>query len=402
MGQISMDVANIEVKELIVIGAGTMGNGIAQTAVLAGYNTTLVDMNDDLVERGAIKIREGIHKLESKGKLGDQAITSNIMKRLKVSTDLKHSIKDADFVIEAVSEDLKVKQGVFKQLGDYAPVHAILASNTSTLLISKISEFTKRPERVIGMHFFVPPIFTGCIELMRSKNTSDKAMEIGYKIAESLPCFNGKRFPVRIEKETPGFIANRLLIPPLIYTNWIIDKAYGKGIPFEQIDADAGARVITPMGPCELADYLGLDVMYKSLKIFEETLSPDITPGKVLTALVSEGKFGKKSGTGLYDWTSGKPNINLSKKAGLLNPEIILAIQLNEGCKLLEGGIVSGYKIIDDVMVNGPGMPGPFSIGKNNYDKWSQILEGLAKEMDKMYLRPCELMKSGTFLKMRK
>jgi enoyl-CoA hydratase/3-hydroxyacyl-CoA dehydrogenase len=398
----SMDTANIEIKNLSVIGAGTMGNGIAQTALLAGYNTTLVDVTDELVRHGAIKIKEGIKKLENKGKLGGQANTSNIMKRLKVSTDLKSAVKDADFVIEAVSEELKVKQGVFKQLGDYVPEHTILASNTSTLLLSKISEFTKKPERVIGMHFFVPPIFTGCVELMRSMNTSEKAMEIGFKIAESLPCFNGKRFPVRIEKETPGFIANRLLIPPLIYTNWIIDKAHEKGVPFEQIDADAGARVISPMGPCELADYLGLDVMYKSMKIFEEILSADITPGKVLTTLVSQGKFGKKSGMGLYDWTSGKPNINLTKKAGLLNPEVILAIQLNEGCKLLEGGIVSGYKIIDDVMVNGPGMPGPFSIGKNNYDKWSQILEGLAKEMDKMYLRPCELMKSGTFLKMRK
>jgi enoyl-CoA hydratase/3-hydroxyacyl-CoA dehydrogenase len=324
------------------------------------------------------------------------------MKRLKGSIDLQNAVKDADFVIEAVPEDLEIKQGVFKQLGDYTPKHTILASNTSTLLISKISKFTKKPERVIGMHFFVPPIFTACVEIMRSKNTSEKAMEIGFKIAESLPCFDGKRFPVRIEKETPGFIANRLLIPPLIYTNWIIDKAYGKGIPFEQIDADAGGRVITPMGPCELADYLGLDVMYKSMKIFEETLSPDITPGKVLTTLVSQGKFGKKSGMGLYDWSSGKPNINLTKKAGLLNPEFILAIQLNEGCKLLEGGIVSGFKIIDDVMVKGPGMPGPFSIGKNNYVKLSQMLESLAKEMDKMYLRPCELMKSGNFLKMRK
>lgn len=398
----SMRVANIEVKNLCVIGAGTMGSGIAQTALLAGYDTTLVDVTEEFVERGASYIKEGVNKLESKGKLGDKTNTSNIMKRLKVSIDLKSAIKDADFVIEAVSEDLELKQGVFKQLGDYVPEHTILASNTSTLLISKISEFTKKPERVLGMHFFVPPIFTGCVELMRSKNTSDKTMEIGFKIAESLPCFNGKRFPVRIEKETPGFIANRLLIPPLIYTNWIIDKAYEKSIPFEQIDADAGARVITPMGPCELADYLGLDVMYKSLKIFEETLSPDITPGKVLTTLVSQGKFGKKSGMGLYDWTSGKPNINLTKKAGLLNLEVIMAIQLNEGCKLLEGGIVSGYKIIDDVMVNGPGMPGPFSASKQNYVKWSQMLENLSKEMGKIYLKPCELMKSGNFLKMRK
>ncbi|MFW9952886.1 MAG: 3-hydroxyacyl-CoA dehydrogenase NAD-binding domain-containing protein [Candidatus Thorarchaeota archaeon] len=397
-----MNKPNFKVKNLVVIGAGTMGNGIAQAALLAKYETTLVDLTKEAVDRGAIKIEEGVHKLENKGKLGDQTNTANIMKRLTTSTDLITAVKDADFVIEAVPEDLEIKQEVFKKLGNYAPEHTIFASNTSTLLIAKISKFTRKPERVIGMHFFVPPIFQSCVEIMRGEKTSNETMEIGFHVADSLPCFNGKRFPVRIEKDTPGFIANRLLVSQLIYVNWIIDKAYEKGIPFEQIDADAGARVITPMGPCELADYLGLDVMYKSMKIFEETLSPDIIPGKVLTTLVSQGKYGKKSGTGLYDWTSGKPNINLTKKAGLLNLEVILAIQLNEGCKLLEGGIVSGYKVIDDVMVNGPGMPGPFGIGKRNYDKWSQMLEELAKEMDKMYLNPCELMKSGAFLKMRK
>ncbi|NHJ23302.1 MAG: 3-hydroxyacyl-CoA dehydrogenase [Candidatus Lokiarchaeota archaeon] len=397
-----MDNSNFEVKQLVVIGAGTMGSGIAQAALLADYDTILVDLNKEIVDRGASKIEEGVTKLESKGKLGDKTSVAKIMKRLTTATDLIKAVKDADFIIEAVSEDLEIKQGVFNKLGKYAPEHAILASNTSTLLISKICESTNKPERVIGMHFFVPPIFTGCVELMRGKNTSDKAMEIGFKIAKSLPCFNAKRFPVRIEKETPGFIANRLLIPPLVYTNWIIDKAHEKGVPFEEIDADAGARTLMPMGPCELADYLGLDVMYKSMKIFEQILSPDITPGKVLTTLVAQGKFGKKSGTGLYDWTSGKPEINLTKKAGLLNHEIILAIQLNEGCKLLEEGVVTGYKIIDDVMLTGPGMPGPFSAGKHKYEQWSNMLEELATKINKPYLKPCELMKSGAFIKKRK
>jgi enoyl-CoA hydratase/3-hydroxyacyl-CoA dehydrogenase len=394
--------ANFEVKKFVVIGAGTMGNGIAQAALLAEYDTILVDLTKEVVDRGASKIEEGISKLKSKGKLGDQASATKIMKRLKTTTVLSAAVKDADFVIEAVPENLEIKQNVFDALGKYTPEHAILASNTSTLLISKISEFTKHPQRVIGMHFFVPPIFQCCVEIMRGEKTSNNAMEIGVQVGNSLPCFSGKRFAVRIEKESPGFIANRLLIPPLIYTNWIIDQAYQKGIPWEQIDADGGAKTLIPMGPCELADYLGLDVMYNSMKIFEETLSPDFTPGKVLTNLVSEGKLGKKSGSGLYDWTSGKPNINLTKKAGLLNPEILLAIELNEGCKLLDEKVVSGYKIIDDVMLTGPGMPGPFSAGKHKYEHWSAMLEELATKIGKNYLKPCDLMKSGGFLKMRK
>jgi enoyl-CoA hydratase/3-hydroxyacyl-CoA dehydrogenase len=397
-----MENTNGEVKELVVIGAGTMGLGIAQAALLADYDTTLVDITKEIVDRGASKIEEGITKLESKGILGDQARATKIMKRLITSTDLITAVKDGDFIIEAVPENLEIKQNIFKTLGKYAPEHAILASNTSTLLITKISETTRNPKRVIGMHFFVPPIFQCCVEIMRGEKTSDEAMEIGFQVGNSLPCFSGKRFAVRIEKESPGFIANRLLVPPLIYTNWIIDQAHQKDVPWEQIDADAGAKTVMPMGPCELADYLGLDVMYNSMKIFEETLSPDFAPGKFLTKLVSEGKLGKKTGTGLYDWTSGKPNINLTKKAGLLNPEISLAIQLNEGCKLLEEGVVTGYKIIDDVMLTGPGMPAPFSAGKHKYEQWSNMLEELATKINKPYLKPCELMKSGAFIKMRK
>ena len=392
---------NFKVKKVVVIGAGTMGNSIAQAVLLAGYDTTLVDLTKEIVDRGAVKIEEGVNKLHNKGKLGVNANVLTIMNKFDTSTDLTSAVKDADFVIEAVPEDLKLKQELFKELSHNAPEHAVLASNTSTLLITKISEYTNKPERVIGMHFFEPVIFQCCIELMRGDKTSDNAMEIGLQVGYSLPCFKGKRFPVRIEKESPGFIANRLIIPQFIYANWIIDQAYEKGIPVEQIDADAGAKTIIPMGPCELSDYLGLDVSYKTMKIFEETISPDFAPGKVLTKLVSEGNLGKKTGKGLYDWTSGNPNINVTKKAGLLNPELLLAIGLNEGCKLLEEKVVSGYKIIDHVMGSGPGMPGPFSFGKLNYEKWSNMLEELAKKINKSYLKPCELMKSGGFLKMR-
>jgi len=397
-----LDDATFKVKKVVVIGAGTMGSGIAQAVLLAGYNTMLVDLTKEVVDRGAFKIEQGVNKLKSKGKLGDHADTAEIMKRFHTSIDLSNAVKEADFVIETVPEDLKLKQEVFKELGKNAPDHAVFASNTSTLLITKISKYTEKPERVIGMHFFVPAIFQCCVELMRGRETSDETMEIGFRVGKSLPCFSGKRFPVRIEKDSPGFIANRLLIPQLIYTNWIIDQAHEKGIPWEQIDADAGAKTLIAMGPCELADYLGLDVSYESMRIFEETLSPDFAPGKVLTKLVSEGNLGRKTGKGLYDWTSGKPNIDVTKKAGLLNPQILLAIQLNEGCKLLEESVVSGYKIIDDVMLSGPGMPGPFSAGKHNYEKWSKMLRDLAEKMHKNYLKPCELMRSGDFLKMRK
>ena len=199
-----------------------------------------------------------------------------------------------------------------------------------------------------------------------------------------------------------GFIANRLLIPPNIYINWILDQAYEKGIPWEQIDTDAGAGQLMPMGPCQLIDYLGVDATYNVLKSYEKYISTDFSPGKVLTKFMTEGNLGKKTGKGFYDWTKGRPKLNLNKEAGLFDLEILMAIQLNEGCRLLEERVVSGYKIIDDVMLKGTSMPGPFSAGKNNFEKWSKMLEDIVEKTGKNYLKPCELMKTGEFRKMRK
>ncbi len=391
-----------DIKNVTIIGAGTMGHGIAQVALLAGYNVTLVDVEEELVDRGVSRIKEGLKIVESKGRLTEGTSISDVMGRLTRSIDLQAAVKDVDFVFEAVSEDMETKQVVFEALGEHASTRAVLASNTSALSMTKIGESSKVPERVIGMHFFHPVMRQCCVEVMAGEKTSKEALDIGVAVGKTFPCLRGKRLTVRIEKDCPGFIANRLLIPPIIYISWILDQAFEKGIPWEQIDADAGAGSFIPMGPCELNDYLGMDSIYKSMKNFEGLISPDFTPGKVLTRLVEEGNLGRKTGKSFYDWTKGKPKIDLNKKAGLLDPEIILAIQLNEGCRLLEEEVVTGYKIIDDVMLAGTSMPGPFSAGKRNYGKWSKMLEDIAEKMGRNYVKPCNLMKSGGFIKIRK
>jgi enoyl-CoA hydratase/3-hydroxyacyl-CoA dehydrogenase len=390
------------IKNVVVVGAGVMGTGIAQTTLMAGYNVTLVDINDEFVNDGVVKIREGLKKVEGKGKLGEGVLIAELLARCKKSIDLASAVKDADFVFEAIVEKLDVKKNVCNLVMTNSPSHCIFASNTSTLSITEIAESSQRPDHVIGMHFFLPVILQCCVEVMKGEKTSDKSLDTGVAIGEKLPCLKGRRFTVRIEKESLGFIANRLLIPPLIYVNWILDRAYEKGISWEQIDSDAGAGQLVPMGPCELSDYLGIDASYNSMKSYERSLSPDFAPGKVFTKLMTEGNLGKKTGQGFYDWRDGKPKINLSKKAGLFQPEILLAIQLNEGCKLLEDKVVSGYKIIDEVMVKGTSMPGPFSAGKNNYKTWSKLLEDISEKTGKKYLKPCDLMKSGDFIKIRK
>ena len=395
-----VDISNI--KNIAVVGAGVMGYGIAQVALMAGYNVTLVDIKDDIVNNGLAKIEEGLKKVEAKGKLGEGLSVSNIMARCKKSIDLTSAVKGVDFVFEAVVEKIEIKKKVCKIIMENSPPHCILASNTSTFRITEIAEDSNRPEKVIGMHFFLPVILQCCVEVMRGEKTNEEALDIGVLIGKKLPCLKGERLYVRIQKESPGFIANRLLTPQIIYFNWVVDQAFEKGIPWEQIDADAEARKLVPMGPCELTEYLGVDVSYNVLKSYEKVFSPDFSPGKVLTNLVREGNLGRKTGRGFYNWTSGKPKINLDRKAGIYNPEMSMAIMLNEGCKLLEDSIVSGYKIIDDVMLTGTSIPGPFGPGKRNYEKWSEMLEEFVKISGKKYLKPCALMKSGGFIKMRK
>jgi len=392
----------ITIKNVTVVGVGVMGYGIAQVALMAGFNVTLVDIKESIVNNGLTKIEEGLKKAQIKGKLEEGVSVSDLMLKCNTSIDLSSAVKESDFVFEAVVEKLGVKKQICNLVMENSPPHCIFASNTSSFRITTIAEDSNRPENVIGMHFFLPVILQCCVEVMKGEKTSDRALDVGVEIGTRLPCLKGKRLSVRIEKESPGFIANRLLMPPNIYLNWIFDLAFEKGIPWEQIDADAEARKLIPMGPCEMIDYLGVDTTYNVLKSYEKMFSPDFAPGKVLTNLVKEGKLGRKSKQGFYDWTTGKPEIQLNKKAGILKPEMTMAIMLNEGCKLLEENIVSGYKIIDDVMLAGTSMPGPFGPGKKIYEKWANMLEDFVEISGKKYLQPCNLMKSGDFTKMRK
>jgi enoyl-CoA hydratase/3-hydroxyacyl-CoA dehydrogenase len=392
-----------QIKSVAVIGPGFMGHGIAQVCLMAGFEKVILnDISIQVLNKAEQQIEASLKKSEAKGLFNDGITTELLMDKLVKKVDLTSAVANADFVFEAVPETTIIKQEVYKKLGEYSPEHTVIASNTSTMSITKLGEMSGIPERVIGMHFFFPIIRQSCVEVMKGEKSSENAFEIGLSIGETLPCSKGKRLVVRIEKESLGFIANRLLIPPSIYLNWVFDQAHEKGIPWEQIDADARSGHLVPMGPCEQMDYAGLDTIYNAMKSYEESVSPDFAPGRVLSKLISEGNLGSKTGKGFYNWTEGRPKLNLSKKAGLYEVEIQMAIMLNEGCKLLEEGTVSGYKIIDEIMLKGLNIPGVFASGRRNYEKWSKILENLADKIGKSYLKPCELMKTGGFLKMRK
>jgi len=389
-----------EIKNIVMIGAGLMGHNAAQIFLMAGYNVTLVDIKDEFVDTGAAKIDEGLKKLEGKGRLGEGVSAASLMGNLKKSIDLASAVKDADFVVEAVVEKMDVKKQVFKTCDENAPPHCILATNTSTMSITEIASATNREDKVIGMHFFNPPILMRLIEIIAGEKSSDETMDIGVEVSNSLPCLKGKRFVPKVLKDRPGFIVNRLNAPVQIYLNWVFDQAAEKGIPCEQIDADAAG--LMPMGPCELTDYVGIDTMFHVGNYFAETLSPDFKPGKVLTKMFEENKLGRKSPQGFYDWSAGRPKIDKSQKAGLFSVENSMAIMLNEGCRLLDEKVVTGFKVIDDANMAGMNTPGPFGGGKKQFEKWTKLLDDLADKTGKDYFRACDLMKSGGFVSMRK
>lgn len=394
-----VDISNI--NTIAVIGAGLMGYGIAQVSLMAGFEKVILnDISIEKIEEGAKNIENSLKKVEAEGKLEPGITPDILMSRLVKEVDLETAVKEADFVIEAIPEEIHLKQELFEKLGRFAPEHAILASNTSTMSITDIAKLSERVDKIVGMHFFIP-LRMRLIEVIKGEETTDDTANICVEVGKRLPCIRGPRLVMLIDKESPGFIVNRLSIAGNMYLLWLVDQAYEKGITAEQLDADVGSFV--SMGIYEIFDQLGLDVIYHTSKYFEEVLSPDFKPGKVLTQLVKEGNLGRKTGKGFYNYKDGRivknPDV---EKTGMLDLNTLLAIQTNEGCRLLTEGIVSGYKQIDEAMLTGLGTPGPFSPARRNYKEWCKLLEDLAETTGKSYFKPCELMQSGGFLKMRK
>jgi len=388
-----------KVKNVVMLGFGDMGKGIAQVCLMAGYNVIAVDVNDGIIEKGLEYNKTGFEKLEAKGKLPEGVSAGALMANLSVNKDLAEAVKNADLVIEAVVEKIDLKQKLCNTVIENSPDHCIFASNTSSMSITEIAQGCSKPENVIGIHFFNPAPLMRLIEVIKGDKSSDEAMEIGVDFSETLPCLRGKRFVARVLKDRPGFIVNRVLSPSSMYSNYIVDLAYEKGIPWEQVDADLSGPN-APMTSLTLSDFTGRDISYHTQLYYAEKLSPDFKPGKVLTMHVEEGKLGKKTGQGFYDWSKGRPQPDLSKKAGLVNRLVFGAISANEGCRILEEGVVSSWKVIDEAILAGMNFPGPMKFATEHYEEMSKILEEYAEKLQKPYLKPCELLKTGKFIDM--
>jgi len=279
-------------KNIIVIGAGTMGNGIAHTAAASGFDVTLIDVAADALERAVSTISTNLQRGVDKGKMtADEKQTA--LSRIRTSTEMD-DVADADIVIEAIVEKLEAKTGLFEKLDKLTGPECILASNTSSISITKIAAATKRPDKVIGMHFMNPvPVMT-LVEVIRGIATSDET----YRRVEELSKKMGKT-PIEVN-DYPGFISNRVLMPMI---NEAIFTLYEGVATPESIDGIMKLGMNHPMGPLTLADFIGLDVCLAILRVLEEGFGdPKYRPCPLLVKMVDAGWLGRKSGRGFYNY----------------------------------------------------------------------------------------------------
>ncbi|HEX7119225.1 MAG TPA: 3-hydroxybutyryl-CoA dehydrogenase [Longimicrobiales bacterium] len=286
-----------EIRSVAVLGCGLMGSGIAEVSARAGYETWVREVSDDLCEKGRNAIAKSLGRAVDKGKLPAEERDAALA-RLRFTTALEE-LKDVDIVIEAVTEDLDIKNEMFRTLDRVCPPSTIFASNTSSLTIADMAAATSRPERMVGLHFFNPVPVMKLVEVVRTIATGEDAFRTAFDFAKSL----GKE-PI-VAKDTSGFIVNRLLVPYMLDAIRALEQGLGS---IEDIDKGMVLGTGYPMGPFTLSDFVGVDTLYRIAEImFDEYRETRFAPPPLLKRMVSMGYFGRKAGRGFYDYSGEKP-----------------------------------------------------------------------------------------------
>lgn len=287
-----MDANNV--KKVAVLGAGLMGSGIAQVCAQAGMNVVMRDIKEEFVDKGLKGITGGLEKAVSKGKLKREDAAATIS-RIEGTTDLAKAVAEADLIIEAIPEDMKLKREVYKEVSTNAKEDAVIASNTSTLSVTEMATHVTHPENFVGLHFFNPAPIMKLIEIVKGKKTSDETVSFAREFANKV----GKTPVVCID--SPGFIANRIALPLMNEAILALEEGVATK---EDIDTAMKLGYNHPMGPFELADLVGLDTLLHSIKSVGDKLkSPRWKAPKLLEQMVKEGKLGRKTGKGFYDYS---------------------------------------------------------------------------------------------------
>lgn len=290
-------------KHIGVIGAGTMGNGIAHVFAQSGYSVRLIDLSQDALDKALATISKNLDRMVAKEKISELDKT-NTLNKIETYTEMSSAVKGLDLVVEAATENMDIKLKIFSQLDELCDAHTVLGSNTSSISITRIASASKRPDKVIGMHFMNPVPVMKLVEVIRGYATSDEVTNTIMEVSKSLA-----KVPVEVN-DYPGFVANRILMPMI---NEAIITLHEGVAGVEEIDTVMMLGMAHPMGPLHLADFIGLDVCLSILEVMHQGFgNPKYAPCPLLVNMVTAGKLGVKSGEGFYDYSDGPRNKKLS------------------------------------------------------------------------------------------
>ena len=379
------ETTNRKIQQVAVIGTGLMGHGIAQTLAVKGYDVYILSRSKDSLKRAVQEIGWSLDKFVKKGAVG-RGEADAALSRIRTTISYEEAVKDVDLALESVSENMDLKRQIFSKIDKLAPSHAIIATNTSTLSVTEMGKATKRPEKTVGMHWFIPPQLTQLIEVIRGNDTSNRTVNVIMDLSKSL----GKT-PILCKKDSRGFIVSRILVAMFNEAFWTYSRKEAS-----MMEIDASVRYVGgfPMGWFELVDYVGVDVEYDVSKILHRAHGNRYQPHLELTEpLVKEKKLGRKTGMGFYDWRKGRPAIPLRFK-GKYDVERSWAVAANEvAWMVLEG--VAEPESIDLGMKLGTGWPsGPCEFADNKgLDVILENLEVAHSRYQTELYKPCPLLK---------
>mgnify|MGYP003637589526 FL=1 len=292
-------------KNIAVIGSGTMGNGIAHTFAQFGFQVQLIDISETALAKGIATITKNLDRMVAKEKISE-ADKNNTLNNITTYTSIKAGVQYASLVVEAATENVDLKLNIFRELDEVCPEDTILATNTSSISITQIAAVTKRPTQVIGIHFMNPVPIMKLVEIIRGYNTSDEVMKFTVDLTKKI-----NKIPVEVN-DYPGFVANRILMPMI---NEAIETLFHKVAGVREIDTVMKLGMAHPMGPLQLADFIGLDVCLSILNVmYDGFKNPKYAPCPLLVNMVTAGKLGVKSGEGFYDYSESRKAEKVSKQ----------------------------------------------------------------------------------------